>query len=156
MTNQEKEKTREVAPRRDPFGLSDMRAEMDRLWEAMTGRIPSSFAAFTRIPQPAIDIFEKDGQVHVRAEVPGMSAEDINIEVSEEGLVISGEKKEEKEVKEENYYRSERSYGKFTRRISLPRTADAAKASAKFKDGVLEIDMPLTNGGGTKKIEIKG
>jgi HSP20 family protein len=69
--------------------------------------------------------------------------------------VISGEKKEEKEVKEENYYRSERSYGKFTRRIPLPRTAQADKATAKFKDGVLEIDMPLANGGGAKKIEIK-
>ena len=84
-----------------------------------------------------------------------MTEKDINIEVTEDGLTISGEKREEKEVKEENYYRSERSYGKFTRRIPLPRTADAEKATAKFKDGVLEIDMPLTGGGGPRKIEIK-
>jgi HSP20 family protein len=152
MTNQEK--TREVAPRRDPFNLSDMRAEMDRLWDAMTSRSPF-LSSVTRFQQPAIDVFEKDGQLHVRAEVPGMAPEDIQIEVAEDALLISGEKKEEKEVKEENYYRSERSYGKFTRRIPLPRTADTDKANARFKDGVLEIDMPVKNGGGAKKIQIQ-
>jgi HSP20 family protein len=152
MTNQEK--TREVAPRRDMFSLGDMRAEMDRLWEAMTSRSPF-LTSFTRIQQPAVDVFEKDGSIHVRAEVPGIDQKDINVEVSDDGLVISGEKKEEKEVKEEHYYRSERSYGKFTRRVPLPRTADTKNATAKFKDGILEIDMPLTNGGGPRKIEIK-
>jgi HSP20 family protein len=152
MTSEEK--TREVAPKRDFFSLSDMRAEMDRLWDAMTARSPF-LTSVTRFQQPAIDVFEKDGALHVRAEVPGIDQKDISIEVKDDGLVISGEKKEEKEVKEENYYRSERSYGKFTRRIPLPRTAQADKATAKFKDGVLEIDMPLANGGGAKKIEIK-
>jgi HSP20 family protein len=152
MTSEEK--TREVAPRRELFSLADMRAEMDRLWDAMTARSPF-LTSVTRFQQPAIDVFEKDGALHVRAEVPGMTEKDITIEVKDEGLTISGEKKEEKEVKEENYYRSERSYGKFTRRIPLPRTADTAKATAQFKDGVLEIDMPLQNGGGARKIEIQ-
>ncbi len=159
MTNQEaaEKTTKEVAPapRRDLFGFSDMRQEMDRLWEAMTGRRTGPLGALSRFQQPAVDVFEKDGQLHVRAEVPGMTEKDINIEVSEDGLVISGEKKEEKEVKEENYYRSERSYGKFTRRFALPRTADADKATARFKDGVLEIDIPLSGGPTARKIEIK-
>jgi HSP20 family protein len=155
MTNQEspQEKTREVATKRDMFSLRDMRAEMDRLWDAMTSRSPF-LTSVTRFQQPAIDVFEKDGGLHVRAEVPGMTDKDLDIEVTEDSLTISGEKKEEKEVKEENYYRSERSYGKFTRRIPLPRTADSEKATAKFKDGVLEIDMPLTNGHGARKLEI--
>jgi HSP20 family protein len=147
VTNEEK--TQEVATRR---GLREMRAEMDRLWESMTSRSP--FWSFSRIQQPAIDVFEKDNALHVRAEVPGMDEKDITIEVQDDGLLISGEKKEEKEVKEENYYRSERSYGRFSRRISLPRAADIEKASARFKDGVLEIDMPLINGTGARKIEI--
>ena len=114
---------------------------------------PRHLARFQQIP--AVDVFEKEGQLHVRAELPGLTEKDINIEIVDDGLVISGEKKEEKEVKEENYYRSERSYGKFTRRIALPRTADAGKAAAQFKDGVLQIDMPLTNGHATRKIEVK-
>ena len=159
MTNQETgEKTREVAPapRRDLFGFGDMREEMDRLWEAVAGRRGRPFPYLTRFQQiPAVDVFEKEGQLHVRAELPGLTEKDINIEIVDDGLVISGEKKEEKEVKEENYYRSERSYGKFTRRIALPRTADSGKAAAQFKDGVLQIDMPLTNGHATRKIEVK-
>ena len=151
MTNQER--SREVAPRRDVFNIGDMRAEMDRLWETLTGRSP--FTSFARVQQPAVDVYEKDGQLHIRADVPGMKPEDITIEVGEEGLLLSGEKKEEREVQEQNYYRSERSYGKFSRRIPLPRTADTERASAHFKDGVLEIDMPVTSAGGVRKIEVK-
>lgn len=160
MTNQEgaEKTTTEVAraPRRDLFGFGDMRDEMDRLWEAVTSRRGRPFQYLNRFQQiPAVDVFEKEGLLHVRAELPGLTDKDIEIEVVDDGLVISGEKKEEKEVKEENYYRSERSYGKFTRRIGLPGTADAGKATAQFKEGILEIDMPLTNGHGKRKIEIK-
>ena len=146
---------KEVAVRRDVFGLADMRDEMDRLWQAVTGgarQLPS----LGRFQQPpAVDVFEKDGAVHVRAEVPGLTAKDIDIEASADGLIISGEKKEETEVKEEKYYRSERTYGKFVRRIPLPRGADAAKAEARFKDGVLEIDMPLDGESAPKKIAVQ-
>jgi HSP20 family protein len=75
--------------------------------------------------------------------------------VTRGGITISGEKKEEHEVKEDNYYRSERSYGRFSRHIPLPERADVDKAEAKFKDGVLRIDMPIRPEEGRKKIEVK-
>jgi HSP20 family protein len=150
----EKKNGKEVTVQRDPFGLADMREEMDRLWEVLTGRA-RTFPQMRFQQIPAIDVFEKDGALHVRADLPGLTQEDVSIEVGNDGLTISGEKKEEKEVKEDKYYRSERSYGKFVRRIPLPKTADVEKAEAKFKDGVLEIDLPLTSAPAAKKIEVK-
>ena len=143
------------APRRDFFGFADLRDEMDRLWEAMFTRRRPEGAAFPLAQAPAVDVFEKDGQLHVRAELPGIDEKDIEIEVTHEGLTISGEKKEEHEVKEDNYYRSERSYGRFVRHIPLPERADVDKAEAKFNKGVLEIDMPVRAEEGRKKIEVK-
>lgn len=152
MTSQEP--TKQVT-RRDPFGLSDMRDEMDRLWEAVMGR-GRPFQYLNRLQQvPPVDIYEKDGQLHVRAELPGIDPKDVQIEVTDSGLLISGEKKEEKEVKEENYMRTERSYGRFSRTIPLPKGATADKAEAKFKDGVLEIDMPMTGEAPKKRIEVR-
>ena len=150
----DKEDTKDVTVRRDSFGLADMRDEMDRLWEVITGRA-KMFPQMRLQQLPVVDVFEKDGSLHVRAELPGMSEKDVEIEVNEDGLTISGEKKEEKEVKEDKYYRSERTYGKFIRRIPLPKSADTDKADAKFKDGVLEIDMPLTGAPAAKKISVK-
>jgi HSP20 family protein len=133
-----------------------MRAEMDRLWEAMmSGRWPR-LTTLSSLPQiPPIDVYEKDGQVHVRADLPGLKENEVDIEVDADGIVISGEKRDEREVKEESFYRSERSYGKFTRRVALPAGADTENATASFKNGVLEIDMPLKQEQGKKKIEIK-
>ena len=151
----EKQNGKEVTVQRDPFGLTDMRQEMDRLWEVITGRA-RTFPQMRFQQIPAIDVFEKDGALHVRAELPGLTEADIQIEAGDDGLTISGEKKEEKEVKEDKYYRSERTYGRFVRRIPLPKTADPDKAEAHFKDGVLEIDMPLSGTPTAKKITVKG
>jgi HSP20 family protein len=150
----ETKKTRDVAVSRDVFGLSDMRDEMDRLWEVITGRA-RAFPQLRFQQMPAVDVFEKDGALHVRAELPGLTQKDVEIEVDETGLTISGEKKEEKEVKEDKYFRSERSYGRFVRRIPLPKTANADQAEAHFKDGVLEIDLPLVENGTARKIEVQ-
>ena len=154
MAEKTKGNGKEVTVRSDVLGLTDMREEMDRLWEAITGRA-RTFPQLRFQQAPAVDVFEKDGALHLRAELPGLKQEDVNIEIGEDGLTISGEKKEEKEVKEEKYYRSERTYGKFLRRIPLPKNAEADKAEAHFKDGVLEIDMPLTAAPATKKITVK-
>ena len=105
---------------------------------------------------PAIDVFEKDGKLHVQAELPGMKPEDIEIEVTGEGLTISGEKKDEREVKEDNYYRAERSYGRFRREIVLPAGTDTGLVQASFKDGVLKVEVPLKTPEETrKKIEVR-
>jgi HSP20 family protein len=155
-----KEAGQEVAPKATTrprvLGWPDLRDEMDRLWDAVMTAPWRPFQAM-RQPQimPAIDVFEKEGALHVRAELPGMSEKDVEVNVSGDALTISGEKKEEREVKEENYYRSERTYGKFSRRIALPPGADADQAKATFKNGVLEVDVPVRPvAGGEKKIEI--
>jgi HSP20 family protein len=103
-----------------------------------------------------MDVFEKDGQLHVRAELPGMTDKDIQVEIAKDTITISGEKKEEHEVKQENYYKSERTYGSFRRQVELPAGADKEHVQAQFKDGVLKIDVPILEAKSeTKKIEVK-
>jgi HSP20 family protein len=105
---------------------------------------------------PALDVFEKDGKLQINAELPGMQEKDIEIEVTDDTLTISGEKRDEREVKEDNYYRSERSYGSFRRQVGLPAGADTDKVDATFKDGVLKIAIPVTaTAPSAKKIEVK-
>jgi len=92
----------------------------------------------------SVDILTEGDDVVVKAELPGMQKEDIDISLTEDTITISGEKKKEKKVEKKDYYRLERSYGSFKRSFSLPAEVQTEKASAKFKDGVLEIRMPKT------------
>jgi HSP20 family protein len=129
---------------------------MDRLWETVMTAPWRPFRYFERArPIPPMDVFEKEGKLHVRAELPGMTEKDVEITVTGDSLTITGEKKEEREVKEENYYRSERSYGKFMRQVALPAGADADNATARFREGVLEVEVPLKGAPGAKKVAIK-
>jgi len=91
----------------------------------------------------------------VKAELPGMKKEDIEVNLSGETLTIKGEKKQEEEVKEDNYYRRERTYGAFSRAIDLPCEVKSAEIKASFKDGVLEIRMPKTEEAKKKSIAVK-
>ena len=104
---------------------------------------------------PAIDVFEKGDKFVVKAEVPGMKEDDIHVSVEGDVLTIKGEKKTELEVKEEDYYRSERSYGSFFRSIALPSTVDASKIEADYDNGVLEVSIPKKPEVKPKKIAIK-
>ena len=93
---------------------------------------------------PAVDIFETDSHdLVVRAELPGLSREDIEVSVENSTLVLKGERKLDAEVKEENYRRIERSYGTFQRSFTLPNTVDTGKVSADFKHGVLTVKLPF-------------
>ncbi len=103
---------------------------------------------------PAVDIFEDGDDVVVKAEIPGIKKEDLDVTITENSLTISGEKKQEEEVKEKDYHRIERSYGSFSRSFRLPDNVKAGKAKANFKDGVLEIRLPKTKESKQKKIEI--
>ena len=100
----------------------------------------------TELPQglwsPQVEMFERGNQLVLRADLPGLTRDDINVEISDDGITIEGERKNEHEEKREGYYRSERSYGKFYRRIPLPEGIDPRNANASFNDGVLEITMP--------------
>jgi len=91
---------------------------------------------------PEIEIFERKGELVVRADLPGLTKDDVKVEITDNELLIEGERKEEKEQKEKGYYSSERSYGAFSRRIVLPEGVKGDQARAFFKEGVLEITMP--------------
>jgi HSP20 family protein len=123
--------------------FDQLRHEMDRMFEnaplARPGFGPWREMGFV----PALEIEEKNNTVFVKADLPGMQKADVKVEVAPEGLTITGERKEEKEVKKEGYFRTERMYGSFERFVPLPDGAEVDKAVATFKDGVLEVKVPL-------------
>jgi len=133
---------------RHPFALMDrMREEMDRLFEGFGTRpLVPGVARFATEWMPAIEVEEKPGWLFVKADLPGLKREDITVEVRPEGLALSGERKHEtKEEKKENgFFRTERFYGSFYRFVPLPEGAAIDKVTAVFKDGVLEVNVPVS------------
>lgn len=91
---------------------------------------------------PAVEVLERGDKLVVRAEIPGVSKDDVNVNVTDDALTIEGERRREAEDRGEGFYRSERSYGRFLRTIPLPDGVDAEKIEATFKDGVLELTLP--------------
>ena len=104
---------------------------------------------------PSADIYEDDNNLVVKAELPGISKDELNVTITRDTITISGEKKSEEKVEKKNYHRLERSYGSFCRSFRLPDHVDSDKAEAIFKDGVLEIRVPKSEESRHKKIEIK-
>ena len=128
-----------------PFGTMRRYAEeMDRLLDDFRTRFfprldfPKLEAAWA----PPIEVSERGGQLVVRAELPGLAKKDVKVEVHDDALTIQGERRQEREEKRKGFYRSERSYGSFFRRIPLPEGIDATNVKASFKDGILEVTMP--------------
>jgi HSP20 family protein len=107
------------------------------------------------LKEPAIDMFEKKDSVVVRAELPGIEPDKIEVTVADGELRISGERAEEKEVKEENYYHAERAYGRIFRSVALPEGCASDGVTATSKDGVVEIVIPRKAAATPKKIEVK-
>ena len=97
---------------------------------------------YPRMWAPQIEVFERNEKFIVRVDLPGLKKEDVKIEVTHDELTIEGERKLEKEEKEEGVYRTERRYGRFFRRLEIPEYVKAENAVAVFKNGVLEIEMP--------------
>jgi HSP20 family protein len=104
---------------------------------------------------PAVDMFERDGKVVVKAEMPGIKREDMEVNISEGQITISGERRHDEETRQEEYYRSERTYGRMYRALALPKGCDARGAVANVKDGVLEVVIPKHTEAAAKKIEVK-
>ena len=105
---------------------------------------------------PSVDIYRDKGDMVLKAEIPGMKKEDLNISITDDTVSISGEKKKEERVEKKDYYRYERSSGSFCRSFRLPKGVLADKAAAKFEDGVLEIRIPVSEEAKKeKKITIK-
>ncbi len=143
-----------------PF--ASFQREMNRLFDNFfSGFSLSSWAPFdrgaTQTFSPRVDVSETDKEIRVSAELPGMEEKDIDISLTRDSLTIKGEKKGETEEKGKDFYRTERSYGSFTRSIPLPAEVDADKVEATFKKGVLDITLPKTAKAieETKKIPVK-
>lgn len=125
----------------NPFSLlRRMTEEMDRAFHDF-GLNPGAGSGIGWAP--AIEVSERDGQYKVRAELPGLSPDDVKVEVSNRTLTIQGERSEEREQTDKNVYRSERQYGAFYRTVPLPEGADVEHANAKFDNGLLEVSVPV-------------
>lgn len=132
--------------------------EMGRRLEDIVGR-PLTPAIWRRLPaemgwSPAIEMFEKEDRYIVKAELPGLKEEDIDVSIVGETLTIKGERNSETEVKEDEYYCCERSYGSFFRSIAIPSTIDTKKIEASYDDGVLEISLPKAAAVKTEKVKV--
>lgn len=141
----------------DPFGdLEKLQDEMDRLFDFPLGR-PSDrgIGPLERAWRPAVDIRETKDSVVVRADLPGLTKEDIEVTVQGNALIIKGEKKQERETKEEGLVRMERASGSFYRAMALPREVDSAQVKAVYKDGVLELTLPKKEESKPKQISIE-
>ncbi|MDX9803203.1 MAG: Hsp20/alpha crystallin family protein [Dehalococcoidales bacterium] len=138
----------------EPFrDMMTLRQAMDRLFEDSFVR-PAGFGGVS-MPEVALDMKETDADVVVKAELPGVKPEDVDVSVSEGILTIKGENREEQEEKEANYYRRELRYGSFSRSISLPAAVNADKAEAVFENGVLTLTLPKAEEARPKQIKVK-
>jgi HSP20 family protein len=156
-----KKKARALVPRR-ASELSRREGDMDQMFEDFLGRRLRPFwperwwpAASMKITTPAVDLYEEKDDIVVKAELPGMEKDNIEVNLSDNRLTIKGERKQEEEVKKEGYYRSERSYGSFVRTLELPRKVQTDKVKAAFKSGILEIRLPKTEEAKKKETAVK-
>jgi HSP20 family protein len=125
----------------DPFDeIMSMRESMDRLFEDFFTRRPRH--AGPLVWQPAVEVFETDNEVVVKAELPGIDPKNVEVNVTSEGLTIKGEAKTDHEEKRRNYYRRELRYGAFQRTIALPTEVKGEDARATFRHGILEVKVP--------------
>jgi len=127
---------------------------MNRLFDDAGRTWRSDEPAATTSWSPAVDIFETETDIVVKAEVPGMERKDITLNLEKNVLTLRGERRFEKETKDENYHRIERSYGGFSRSFSIPATVDDEKIRADYKDGVLKILLPKKEQAKPKQIKI--
>ena len=154
-----------------PFALMrQMMEDMDRLFTPFAGGSILGPSLYETLPtrsaealgplgqagwSPQIEMFEKDGNLVVRADLPGLDRNDIRVNVDDDVLTISGERRGEHEEKREGYFHSERAYGTFQRAIQLPRGADASSCDASFDNGVLEIKMKMPKSS-ARTVQIRG
>ncbi len=139
----------------DPMrNLVSTQDRFNRLFNDTLSRIFDDGELGTRPWAPAVDIYETDHDVVLKAELPGVDPKDVEIRVEDGTLYFKGQRKFENEVKEENYHRVERSYGSFTRSFALPSSVNSDKAKAEYKDGVLTLTMPKREEAKPKTIQI--
>jgi HSP20 family protein len=160
MSKKEKDQEYKERSTREPSRSLTPFEEMDNWFEDFLRRTPAWLPRLqfptTREVMFSIDVFEDEIDVIVKAELPGLAKEDLDVNIAGNVITISGEKKAEEKVEKKNYHRLERSYGSFTRTVRLPAETRSEEARASFKDGVLEVRIPKTEEARKKgkKIEI--
>ncbi len=139
----------------DPYrDMVTLRDRMNRLFEDMTVAKGEEKDLMAHSWAPAVDIYETENEVVLSAEIPGVEAKDVEIKVEDNNLTLRGERRFEKETKEENYHRVERSYGSFFRSFALPSYVDQDKIEAEHENGVLKIHMPKRSELKPRKVKI--
>lgn len=139
----------------EPFrDLMTTQREFDRLFKEAFTPLFGGGDISTRTWAPPVDIFETENDIVLKAELPGVDPKDVEVKVEDNTLYLKGERKFEKEVKDESYHRIERSYGSFARSFSLPNSINAEKVKAEYKDGLLMLTLPKREEAKPKTIKI--
>jgi len=140
----------------DPFrDLVSLQDRMNRLFDESVRNVkPGDEALSSAIWSPAVDIYETDDEVVVKAELPEVNQKDIDIQIENNTITLRGERKFNKETKKENFHRIERAYGSFSRSFTLPGTIDQERIRADYKDGILKISMPKREETKPKQIKV--
>jgi HSP20 family protein len=147
-----------MAPIRwDPFqDLLSLQERMNKLFEDSLVRSTSKIGEASQGTwMPVVDILEKEDAIILKAELPGVLLDDVDLQIKDDVLVLKGERRFEKDAKKENYHRVERSYGVFSRSFTLPGIVDQTGISAKLIDGILEVKLPKARANESKPIPIE-
>ena len=142
----------------DPFKeMEEMANRMGTVFGLSPTRVKGGTEETMTVPEwsPLVDITEDEKEYILKAELPEVKREDVKVSVEDGVLMISGERKFEKEEKDKKYHRIERAYGSFLRSFSLPEGADSTRINAEFKDGLLKVHLPKSEKAKTKSMEIK-
>ena len=158
--------SRKIAPWRGPWDMPRIEREMERWIEEPLERAlgPRLWPPFRRgqvlrwlqdAATPFVDIYEEGDTVIVKAEVPGLDKEEIEVSLTGNTLTLKGEKKKEEKIEEKDYYYCERSYGAFSRTVELPTEVQADKITASLKNGIIEIRLPKTEVAKKKEVKVQ-
>lgn len=131
----------------NPF--AELQDEVNRLFD-----ISSARAGTEAVWAPSLDIYEEEDSLVLKADLPGLKENEVDISIQGDTLLLRGERKQQSEVKEKGFYRCERVCGSFQRAVTLPYPVDDAKATATYKDGVLEVRLPKAEAAKQKRIKI--
>ena len=149
MAKKESKELVKVEPAKSLSPFEEMERRFEEFFKRPFSSVGPTWLPRLRMPEleelaPSVDILEEGGDVVIKAELPGIKKEDIDVKLTDNTITISGEKKKEEKVEKKDYYRMERSYGSFTRSFGLPSEVQTDKVKAQFKDGILEIRVPKT------------
>lgn len=140
----------------DPFSeMENLQRQMNQLFDFSLSRSPWGDTTLLGGQwAPAVDVYDSKDNILIKAELPGLTKEEIEVSIQDNSLILTGEKKKDAEIKEEKYFKTERFYGSFFRTIPLPATIDTEKVDAKYQDGVLTLTLPKKEEAKPKQINI--